>query len=448
MGLSQASFCAEDSSLDLFGRRDSSRRLKSRDKENSQKRSVKELDSPSRLMVFSTRVLQPVNTKRSIVQDLNDDNPEDLKVPTASEPNVNIDAFSSKKRVRDESSSSPIGSDTCEEWEPSSLAFIIGEKSALEVQLLNAALYSADVTGEGDDLRHLTPQKVLSFRNAGGQTPDLREKLKVLKKIHPKHIKDTGAFPRDDEKLFSPSVRNLPREVVANLRSNGLVLHLPDYSTREPIVAETEEERAGRKERQRKEFESLELQAGRIPELLTTEREIALQPWVPYFKYIDMRQKQYEDKQGHILRWGDLVGAFLKYVAPHMVYLEIEGYDVYFSLKTLNFERKNWKDQKENHILMKNGKCPYDLNGSIMNWHHVTRMDVHSHGIKIDEATKRSCEGPYKLVLIPAFIHTEYDAFLHPQHYVESNKELNRAAFGSSREIINQKVRELFYEKK
>lgn len=467
LGLSQTSFCTDDSGL--FSDYDFRCKSTRDNKENFGNEKAKRFISPSRPTASSPRVLRPVNSKRSL--ELEYDNPQDLKAPVAGEPNVSFDFFSAAiehehddsqelkalgkddlirsphstfKRKRSDLSSSSSRSDSSdEENQPSALATLIGEKEAWEVQILNAALYRPEVTSKEVDLKYFTPQKVNGFRNAGGETPDLRNKLKALKTLHPKPIKDIEAFPRNDEKLYSPAVRILPRDVVAKLRTNAIVFHLPDYATREPIVAESEEERTARKERQRKEFEELEAKSGRISIHLTSEREIALMPWLPYFDYIKMTQKQEV-----LLRWPDLVGAFLKYVAPHMTYLKCEGYDNYFSLKTLNFERINAKDNKENHIIMEDRKNPYGGDGLIMNWHHATRIDVHSHDIKIDKATEENREGPYILVLIPDFIHKEYDALLHPQNYVAPRKEIDRTAFGDSRGTINQTVQRLYYEKK
>lgn len=173
---------------------------------------------------------------------------------------------------------------------------------------------------------------------------------------------------------------------------------------------------------------------------------MALTPWLPFFGYINMTKKQ-----GILLKWPDLVGAFLKFIAPHMEYCGgkgYEGYDVYISLKSLNFERKNVKNKKPNYILMKDGKNPYGSDGFIMEWHHFTRIDVHSHDIKIDQTTKDNHEGPYILILIPNFLHKEYDALLHPSNYVAPRNEINRTAFGTSRAVINQRVENKYYQEK
>lgn len=434
----QEIFCMDDEMTGLFAKSPSIARTK-KDKENS--REVENIGLDIRVAEWSSsrRPLHPANQLKS--RQSRYGAPKDLGVPIAG-AKADVEILTQNKRPRPDFSLSPEESseDPVPESKSLTLFELLEEKEALEVQILNASLYQTKLTSKNVDLSYFTPTKVEGYLRAGGESPELRTNIRVLKTSYPKPILDIEHFSRDDQKIFSPAVRHLPRQTVEQLRLSEVVRHLPDYATREPITVETNEERIVRKETQRKEFEELEAKAGRISTHITSERERALKPWIPYFNYITMKKDQ-----GFLLRWPDLVGAFLKYVAPCMKYLEIEKYDVYFSLDTLDFERKNAENGKANHALMQSGKCPYGVDGFIMNWHHVTRIDVHSHDIKIDDTTKQNCEGPYKLVLIPAFIHTEYDALLHPSHYVAPRKEIDRADFGDSREVINQTVRDQFY---
>ncbi len=335
---------------------------------------------------------------------------------------------------------------TSDETQDVTLFSVLEERRVLELQILNAALYKPEVTSDNVTLSSFTPKKVQGYYEAGGETLELERRIGILKTLHPEPIRDTVQFPRSDQQIFSPAARHLPRREVAELRSLKLVSHLPDYATVEPIVAETEEERISRKESQKKEFEASEALLGNFPKQLISEREKALKPWIPYFKYVDMTKNKYLEGCGRKLRWPDLAEAFSKYVAPHMIYLAIEGYEVYFSLETLDFKRIDVETQKPNYITMENTNCPIGVDGEKMNWHHVLRIDVHSHDVKIDETTKKNCEGPYKLVLIPAFLHTEYTEFLHPVHYVAPRVDIDRSAFGKSRKAINQKIKALYYK--
>jgi hypothetical protein len=125
----------------------------------------------------------------------------------------------------------------------------LGRRQAVESQILNAALYKPEVTSTSFDLSHFTPEKVKEFYDEGGEQLSLYLNISLLKTLYPEPIRDITNFPRDDQKIFSPAVRHLPRRDVEGLRSCQLVFHLPGYATAEPIVIETEEERAARKER-------------------------------------------------------------------------------------------------------------------------------------------------------------------------------------------------------
>lgn len=383
------------------------------------------------------RVLQPAKQKK--LSTLEYDSPQDVGAPIAG-LEAEIASSSQKKRQRPVFSSSEEESVENEEFESRTIFSVLEEKEAYEVQILNAALYKPEITSTDVDLKFFTPTKLSGYREAGGTTPDLKRKIRVLKTLYPKEIKDIEGFPREDNKVFSPSVRNLPREVVGELRALEFVYHLPDYATAEPIVVETEEERAARKERQEKEFEASEAVLGNFPKQLISEREAALKPWVPFFNYVAMKKSDYLKGIGEKMRWPELGGAFMQYVAPHMEFLEIEDFEVYLSPGLINFKRINPKNGQTDAENMREGIGPTGVDGKPIHLHHALRICARSHPMKVTESMKKNRESPYKLVYVPEFIHTEYTEFLHPVNYVAPRVEINRSAFGHSREIIHQTV--------
>lgn len=396
----------------------------------------------------SRRPLRPANQLKSGQSRY--DAPKDLEVPIAG-AKADVEILTQNKRPRPDFSSSQAeeSSESLEsEFQCSTLFELLEEKKALEVQILNASLYQPELTSKNVDLSYFTPTKVEGYRRAGGESPELMTNIRVLKTSYPKPILDIEHFSRDDQKIFSPAVHHLPRETVGELRAQGLVFHLPDFATAEPLVIETEEQRAARKEKQKKEFEASERILGNLPKQLISEREKILKPWVPYFNYVEMKKNQYAQGIGEKMRWPELGEAFMKYVAPHMKFLEIEDFEVYYSLNVINFERKNPKNQKANYETMRKGLAPTGVDGKLIHLHHVLQICARSHPMKVTDGMKKNRESPYKLIYVPDFIHTEYTEFLHPINYVIPRAEINRSSFGDSREAIHKKVVEVNYPPK
>lgn len=394
----------------------------------------------------SRRPLQPAHLQKS--RQSRYDAPLDLGVPNAGSK-ADVEILTQNKRPRPDFSSSPEESseDPVPESKSLTLFDVLGEREAYEVQILNDTLYKPEVSSMDMDvdLRFFTPTKINAYREAGGTTPELKRNISVLKTLYPKEIKDTEHFPRQDDIVFSPAVRNLPRETVGELRALGIVFHLPDYATAEPLVIETEEERAARKKRQNEEFAASEATLGNLPKQLNSEREAVLKPWIPYFNYVRMKKDQFSQGVGAKLRWPELGEAFMKYVAPHMKFLEIEDFEVYYSLRVINFKRVNPESKKENHETMGNGNAPTGVDGKPIHLHHVLQICARSHPMKVTDNMRKNRESPYKLIYVPDFIHTEYTEFLHPVNYVTPKEEINRSSFGKSRKVIHKKVAELEY---
>ena len=443
----QEIFCMDDEMTGLLAKSPSIARTK-KDKENS--REVENIGLDIRVAEWSSsrRPLHPANQIKSGQSRYHA--PRDLGVPIAG-AKADVKILTQNKRPRPDFSLSPEESseDPVPESKSLTLFDVLDPREACEVQILNAALYKkSEVLSMDVDLASFTPTKINAYREAGGTTPELKTKIDVLKTLYPKEIKDIEHFPRQHDSVFSPAVRNLPRETVGELRAQGLVFHLPDFATAEPLVIETEEQRAARKEKQKKEFEASERILGNLPKQLISEREKILKPWVPYFNYVEMKKNQYAQGIGEKMRWPELGEAFMKYVAPHMKFLEIEGFEVYFSLKVINFKRKNPKKQKENHEIMREGLAPTGVDGNLVHLHHVLQICARSHPMKVTDNMRKNRESPYKLIYVPDFIHTEYTEFLHPVNYVTPKEEINRSSFGKSRKVIHKKVVELEYSPK
>lgn len=378
------------------------------------------------------------------------------------------DAFSCEEFVMDPSelAGAPLAGLNCLGLSPLSVSKAHIYNAALyieDITVLSETPYdeesSADEASEGIvkrkkpivvgniDLTKFTPQKIEDFKKLGGQTPDLRKNLAVLKKLQPSPIRDVTNFPRSNESVLSPAARLvMPREVLREGREIGLVLPLPPIATVEPVEAETEEQRLAREERQIAEFNAVESQLSSVPKLLEEKYETALKPWKPYFDYIDLKKKRILSGKEKKMRWPDLVGAFLKYVAPHMTMIEVDGYEVYFTFETLNFNRKGRIGI--NHEDMSLGYCPKGADMELMNYHHVTKLDPNTHKVSIDEQTQAEHRGPYKIALIPNFLHEEYSYYLHCESdtCVLPQRPVERSLFDKPRQQFNKKIVELYFK--
>gem|GEM_PF-3537394 len=325
--------------------------------------------------------------------------------------------------------------------------FGITPKDMAELQILNASFWAEVPDRENINPQQITPTKTQKYYAHGGTSREIESSIQHLKKLFPNRVQNKD-FVRSDLIISSPAAREiLSRENVKKARKLDLVSPLPPIAFVEQVEPETKEQRRVRKERQKAEFEAAEAQQGNFPQQLSEELADALEPWKPYFAYIQMKKTKYLEGHGNKLRWPDLVGAFLKYVAPYMTCVEIDGYEVYFSLKTLKFKR-NGQRNLLNHESMAQGLCPIGADGQTMNYHHVTKLDRHVHQVQIDEDTKKAQEGPYKIVLIPGTIHTEFSGLLHCEDgtYILPHNEINRSLFGNSRQEFNKTLAAQFFK--
>jgi hypothetical protein len=352
---------------------------------------------------------------------------------------------------------------------------------AAQILLLNATQY-IDVTYESPeevDLKHQTPTKAshIGFlREQGVSSPHIRTEMHRFKKLNRHSIRDLTNYPLNPALPGTPSARAVmgSRVKLIEEKQRGNLTSFPPLAFVEPVEPETPEQRLERKVRQKLEFRAQflakeaaallkwdptqlsENMAQLVGEKHRAELSLILTPFQGYFDYLEARKTRYleytsQKSQGakvQKLRWPDVVGAFNEFVAPSMTRLEIAGYEVYFILSTIDFQRTHAATGLLNHEAMKDGYSPAGLDGNPMNLHHVTQLDLHVHHVQVDDETRKAQEGPFKLVLIPACIHTEHSGSLHfdSETYVLPQKEINRTEFGKSRAIIMQKIVELFYK--
>lgn len=362
-------------------------------------------------------------------------------------------------------------------------------EDAATIQLLNGIHYLDERydSPREIDLRKQTPtkkQKIDFLRDRGMSSPNIRSKMHLFKKENPHPIRDVTNYPRRDDYPGSPSTRQvMSRLGIKEARQQLYIIPIPPLAYVEHVEPETPTERETRKARQKAEFKAqfeaketarLNESFGQMAEegvaAVTKhhqdEMTEALSHFKEYFEYLEAKKARYiaylEAKKAfgkkrtkgaklmkeEKMRWPDAVGAFNQYVAPLMTRVEVEGYEVYFSLKTLDFNRIHMGTGLKNYEAMRLGSTPTGADGSAMNFHHVTQLDLHVHDVKIDEDAKDAQEGPFKLVLIPYFLHSEYSGCLHfdGATYVLPRAEIDRAAFGRSRIQINKKLVELFYK--
>jgi len=317
-------------------------------------------------------------------------------------------------------------------------------------------------TDEGNevvDLTLITPEKIKDFKNSGGSTPELREKFVSLRRERPP-IRNIILFPPSTLEIFSPVARQvLPRNIIGKARNAGAVVSLPMIAHLEPIIEETEEERAERKAQQEKDFLEAEQRRGKVPENLKAEMRKEFEIWQDHLNYIQMRKIQLsgeeeavmdevdadgeddtdidmeeiiekKEEKARKIRKGEIEDSFLKFVAPHLEHLEVNGYDLYFTKETLDFERTDSKGVT-NHDNMQRGECPIGSDYKRMNFHHLTHYDFATH-------KSRSI-----IVLITHTLHTMYSGRLHfgrTTYRDLPRKIVDRLLFSPERRTFNEAI--------
>jgi hypothetical protein len=237
----------------------------------------------------------------------------------------------------------------------------------------------------------------------------------------------------------------LSRTETLEARKGSHIVSLPATAFIKAEMVESPEERRARKEKQMAEFEAAEAARGISIVHLEEENQTALQPWLGFFKYIDFKKERITLGSDKKMKWPDIADAFSKFVAPHMSRHQIDGYEIYYLLKTVDFNRVNPLNQHPNYINMMHGGCPVGSDNDSMEWHHVTRFDK-SHKIKIDEPTLLAYEGPLKIILIPAWIHQQYrQLHLGRSFYKKPRTKMDRSYFGEYRELFNQHIVKTHY---
>lgn len=285
------------------------------------------------------------------------------------------------------------------------------------------------------DLTALSPAKMSDFRAEGGDLFALEREIRELKTEHPSPIRNTTLFPRSDDHVFSPSVRKtLSRPQLQVARKEGVVRKLFPIAYQAPFEEETEEERLARKEAQERDFLEAERRRGKIPENLHEEIQKEFEIWQDYLNYIEMRKANCLAGDGNKITRSDIEEAFKKFVAPKLVYIEVNGYHVYFTLKTLDFDREN-DEGDTNQQIMKKGYCPIGVDGKPMHYHHLTHYDLLTH------------QKPSLIVLITDNHHTTHSGFLHftrTTYLHLPRKPVDRNLFIGERKNFNRTIVSLY----
>ena len=285
------------------------------------------------------------------------------------------------------------------------------------------------------DLTLLSPAKMRAFCAEGGDLPKLKLQIGELKTEYPSPIRNIDQFPRSDDHVFSPSVgKSLSRAQLNDARKAGVVKKLFPIAYQKPVDEETEAERLARKEAQERDFLEAERRRGKIPENLHEEIQKELEIWQDYLAYIEMRKANCLAGDGNKITRSDIEEAFKKFVAPKLVYIEVNGYHVYFTLKTLDFDREN-KLGDTNHQRMKEGHCPIGVDGKHMHYHHLTHYDLLTH-------QKSSF-----IVLITDNHHTTHSGFLHftrTTYLHLPRKPVDRNLFAGERKNFNMTIASLY----
>lgn len=310
------------------------------------------------------------------------------------------------------------------------------------------------------DLTKVTPEKLQNFKNLGGTTPELRKQFVALRNDR-SPIRNTILFPPSTPEIFSPVARRVlhSRDTMRKAREMKAVVSLPPDAHRKPAIEETEEERLARKAAQEKDFLEAEQRRGKIPGDLKAEMRREFEIWQDHLNYIKMRKAQLSGEEESVMddiadeedeeddaemkeaipekeekvrkiRKGEIEDAFLKFVAPHLEHLEVNGYDLYFTKDTLDFERINSRGitNREN---MQSGNCPIGSDKELMNFHHLTHYDFATHKIKSI------------VVLITYTLHTKYSGCFHfgrTTYRDLPRKKVERLLFNAERKTFNRAI--------
>ena len=179
-------------------------------------------------------------------------------------------------------------------------------------------------------------------------------------------------------------------------------------------------------------FFELEGARGKSSAELSMEIEAEYKLWENHFAYIQRRKNEATSGTGNKIRKNEIIETFERFVKPHYQMVEVEGYEVYFSLESLDLGRAN-PGRLTNMERLVDSLCPIGSDGEIMNYHHLTHHDAKTHA-------SRSV-----IVLVTNKLHTQFSGSL---HFANSNYRdlprapLNRAEFARARNGFGPKILE------
>lgn len=280
----------------------------------------------------------------------------------------------------------------------------------------------------------ISANKLHAFEELGGDINVFEQNCRVLKSLVTSPIRNPKYHPGA---LYSPAARvaGIPRWQIEQGRLENIIRSLPVDFRIAPTAPETPEEREERKKQQLIDFLEMEKVRGKISEKEISKileqkgaqkwkeasaeikREIEL--WQDHLNYIDMRKKQLligdsellgedefqdddsfvysvlevaEDAEVDILdvqrkekkvrkiRKAEIEDSFENFVSGKLIFLKVEGYDLWFS-KGIDLDRTD-ANGDTNLERMTRGLCPIGADGETMNFHHLTHYDFKTHKIK------------------------------------------------------------------
>lgn len=350
------------------------------------------------------------------------------------------------------------------------------KKDILLASIANRALYK-EMREDPDaspskltlDLSQVSPAKLAAFKGVGGTEKELLEALLVMKKerpqpiVHPEFVQDGTLYSPAGKLVFSS------RREMQQARSASVVRKLDYASHIIPITPETAAERKEREVRQYNTFLEQEKLRGKSEDDLKKELQLEQDTFGEYLIYVKRRKIELgaddssneesneedesdidtapeaglaaveaddiEDKAEEIgssvqkITKGELETRFEQLVAKKLTHFSVEGYDLYFSPKTLDLDRIQ-KDGYTNREAMMMGRTPIGSDGKLMNYHHLTHYDAKTHKSKSI------------IILISHNLHKGCSGLLHfgAQTYRLPRQRVDRLKFDPAREAFNRAI--------
>ncbi len=259
--------------------------------------------------------------------------------------------------------------------------------------------------------------------------PVERQEIIALKEKYSSPIRD----PHLTGKFLTPAARwALSRLEIVEAKGSGLVESWPADATKEPYIPETEEEKTIRRRHKEELSIEAEKRRGKSTKELSKEFSAEAELWENHFTHIQLRKEEIVTGTGKKIRRNEIIELFEEFVMPNYQMLEIEGYEVYFSLFSLDLARSDLEGLS-NLDRLKNSLCPIGADGETMNYHHLTHHDAKTH------------QGRSIVVLITQKLHTQFSGSL---HFCESTYRdlpgtpVNRPEFKKARNEFGLKIAE------